>query len=370
MAARIKNEPFLIERTHNMRTSLNPLMYNIPSFSKLFETAGTYEVLFSPGIYAFAMRAGAGAGGTGGAMGNQYQQGDGGAGGIGELVFKTIVITKSVRATVYVGAGGKTAPNGGNGGPGGNATNSGAAGAGGGGGMPTYIQFDPQTLITNYYGWKCPPVDSGVYVGPTRTFYVTYDDVSTIYVSDTPMAYTWGTFALTSNTNYSNGQQVFYASDSATISITISIQNGIVQLVGTTTNMFGATVTPLDISDSFVGNIVLTTSLSPESNAPVYNTDFSTLGNISSVDSDSFVYDGQTYTPYPTADTSTTQTVTTETIASDGGGGGGGGGAPGEAGRFCDGGSGGGGGGYYRLENGKVVSVPGKKGGNGALSYS
>lgn len=351
-----------------MRTSLNPLMYNIPSFSKLFETAGTYEVLFSPGIYAFAMRAGAGAGGTGGAMGNQYRQGDGGAGGIGELVFKTIVITKSVRATVYVGAGGKTAPNGGNGGTGGNATNSGAAGAGGGGGMPTYIQFDPQTVITNYYGWKCPYDTDGIYVAATTTYYV--NGIYTVTIDTQPGEYNLASFTLTNGTRYNTGVYFVRPTANDGVNIWLELNDGMAVLRGETVNMFGATVTPLDISDSFVGNVVLTTSLSPESNAPVYNTDFSTLGNITSVDSDSFVYDGQTYTPYPAADTSTTQTVTTETIASDGGGGGGGGGAPGEAGRYCDGGSGGGGGGYYRLENGKVVSVPGKKGGNGALSYS
>lgn len=127
-----------------MRTSLNPLMYKEFSYSKLFESAGTYELLLSPGTYYVAMCGGGGAGGNKGANSNDGQPGgNGGAGGNADIIRQTIDIIQSTTATVYVGTGGLTKANGGNGGNGGSKYNNpgGAGGGGGGGGQPTYITF-------------------------------------------------------------------------------------------------------------------------------------------------------------------------------------------------------------------------------------
>ena len=126
-----------------MRTSLNPLMYKVRSYSRLFEEAGSYEILLSPGTYYVAMRGGGGAGGGGGQMAEQFRQGNGGAGGTASLTQRTIIVFQSTRAIVHVGTGGLTKPNGGNGGDGGDYTHkNGSGGGGGGGGMPTYIEFE------------------------------------------------------------------------------------------------------------------------------------------------------------------------------------------------------------------------------------
>ena len=131
-----------------MRTSLNPLMYNTISYSRLIETAGTYELLLSPGTYYMALCGGGGAGGNKGA--NSYKEnqagGNGGAGGTASVVERTVQIPTSMRCLVYVGDGGRTSTNGGNGGVGGGSGggNAGTGGSGGGGGMPTYIQFAQQ----------------------------------------------------------------------------------------------------------------------------------------------------------------------------------------------------------------------------------
>lgn len=137
-----------------MRTSLNPLMYNTKTYSKLFEVAGTYELLLSPGTYYVAMCGGGGAGGSRGENSADAQQGGaGGCGGSATVVERTILIPVSMMCTVSVGNGGRTSANGGNGGVGGakGGGNAGGGGAGGGGGMPTYIQF-------------AQPIDNSTYI--------------------------------------------------------------------------------------------------------------------------------------------------------------------------------------------------------------
>lgn len=125
-----------------MRTSLNPLMYKVRSYSRLFEEAGTYELLLSPGTYYISMCGGGGAGGAGAGQGYQKKQGDGGAGGTAVPTTQQITITTPTKAIVHVGTGGLTKANGGNGGAGGDKPDSNiSGGGGGGGGMPTYIEL-------------------------------------------------------------------------------------------------------------------------------------------------------------------------------------------------------------------------------------
>ena len=103
-----------------MRTSLNPLMYNTYSYSRLFEEAGTFEILLSPGTYYVAMCGGGGAGGSkGGNSSNGQIGGSGGAGGTAIISKETIVVSTAQRAVITVGSGGLTKANGGNGGNGG-----------------------------------------------------------------------------------------------------------------------------------------------------------------------------------------------------------------------------------------------------------
>ena len=138
-----------------MRTSLNPLMYKEFSYSRLFETAGKYELLLSPGTYYVAM---SGGGGAGGSIGKNIglAGGNAGAGGKGDVVTQKIILDTATRATVYVGAGGLTKANGGNGGNGGTqGTRDGGGttggdsvnGCGGGGGYPTYIHFSNNQIV-------------------------------------------------------------------------------------------------------------------------------------------------------------------------------------------------------------------------------
>ena len=138
-----------------MRTSLNPLMYKEFSYSRLFETAGTYRLLLSPGTYVVLM---SGGGGAGGSIGKNLglAGGDGGAGGKGDRVVQNITVSESVLATVYVGAGGLTKANGGNGGNGGTSGSRNGGGitggdsvnsCGGGGGYPTYIRLGTGQII-------------------------------------------------------------------------------------------------------------------------------------------------------------------------------------------------------------------------------
>lgn len=126
-----------------MRTSLNPLMYKLFYYSHLFEEAGTYELLLSPGTYFVATCGGGGAGGSKGEDSSGGQLGGfGGSGGSAIPTLATVTINESLSANVYVGAGGLTKENGGNGGNGGSGSHPGGdGGGGGGGGMPTYIHF-------------------------------------------------------------------------------------------------------------------------------------------------------------------------------------------------------------------------------------
>lgn len=156
MAGRIKATRFITTKNGiNMRTSLNPLMYKEFSYSRLFETAGTYRLLLSPGTYVVLM---SGGGGAGGSIGKNLglAGGDGGAGGKGDRVVQNITVSESVLATVYVGAGGLTKANGGNGGNGGTSGSRNGGGitggdsvnsCGGGGGYPTYIRLGTGQII-------------------------------------------------------------------------------------------------------------------------------------------------------------------------------------------------------------------------------
>lgn len=113
---------------------------------KLITSTGSHTVYLPAGIYKFVIRGGGGAGGQGEYKGT-YGSGSGsvgGAGAKGELSVRSpIVVPSYMSATVYVGAGGKTKPNGGNGGNGGSVTDCGQTpGAGGGGGVPSYVYFN------------------------------------------------------------------------------------------------------------------------------------------------------------------------------------------------------------------------------------
>lgn len=139
-----------------MRTSLNPLMYKPTALSKLWATAGSYELNLSPATYMTVNRGAGGAGGT-------ANGGSAGCGGSATLSIKMFKLTTAQRITVVVGAGGQTKSNGGNGGNGGtrgNRDNHGVAGGdavngcGGGGGMPTYISFPGTAMVAGYLAWQ------------------------------------------------------------------------------------------------------------------------------------------------------------------------------------------------------------------------
>ena len=338
-------------------------MYKNWGFEKLFETAGTRYVPMSNGEYYFRLRGGGGAGGGGGTD-DRSSGGAGGAGGIGQLVNTKINIQGNCVATIVVGVGGTTS--GGNGGNGGSGNGSNAGGNGGGGGMPSYVLINQQTIVETYYGWTYASNDSGIYVGPTRTYYVTYDNPASIYISETPMTYTWGSFVLTNGTTYTNGQQLFYASDSATIRITLDITNGSVRLVGTATNAFDATVTPLDVTSDFIGGYALTQTGTPRVGDDVFDRDFQYIGEITDINGDMFVFNANTYSRYPAIDTSRTVEAASQIIPAQGGAGGGGGGGSGKYGRNVSNGGGGGGGGLYYIDDtAQITNIPGKTGGAG-----
>ncbi|MBQ9540581.1 MAG: hypothetical protein IJU89_04125, partial [Alphaproteobacteria bacterium] len=309
-----------------MKTPLNPLMFGAGIKELLVTQPGVSTVKLYPGKYLFTMCGGGGAGGT--ISTAARSGGNGGAGAHGELTSETVILTRTTIVTINVGTGGLTYANGGNGGysdgssVGGSYSSNYIGGFGGGGGMPTYIMFDAQTASQSYFGWKFPPVSTGVYRGQTKRYYVTYDDPQTLYISDTPMAYTWGNgFELVNGNTYTNGQQLFYVSDSATVTVNISIVNGVVRLVGTASNAFGATVVPTDVSADFVGGTVYTQTDSPAVGDNVYDDAFNAIGTITSVDGATFEYNQNTYSRYSDIDTTQQGSVFSNVYFANGGGG-------------------------------------------------
>lgn len=269
--------------------------------SGLWQTAGTETLVLPQGSYEMVLH---GAGGAGGQSGTTYEDYSGGSGGAGGVGHREVFFVRLARPTVvglYVGAKGLTVANGGNGGAKGAWTDSGESGAGGGGGKPTYVKFAAQALTQNYYGWKYAPVNSGIYVGATKTFYVTSNDRSTFYISETQMAYTLFSFQLVKGTHYANGEQLFYMSEQAfTIIIQINISNGVVQLTGT--NSGTISIIPTDISNEFIGGEVLTQTLTPVVGDGVFSNGQSYLGQITEVGDGTFVFENNTCTRYSVAD--------------------------------------------------------------------
>jgi len=358
-----------------MRTLLNPLMM-VNKYEKLFTTPGAYSLTLSPGRYLVVCRGAGGAGGTNGTGGGHGgTAGTGGAGAKGDLTTSTVVVSNTMLLNIVVGDGGLTRGNGGNGGMGGARGGrygplgaDGINGCGGGGGRPSYVITNPQTATENFYGWRHTLTGSSKYIAATKTYYVTYDSPETIYISETERTYTWGAFELTSGTIYTNGQQVFSASDSATISVNISIVGDTVRLTGTATGAFSASVIPLDVSGNFSNTLdVLTQNATPAAGGIVYDMLFNSIGTITSVGTDSIEYDGDTYSRHADIDTSRQIQINPLVFYANGGGGGGGGGSGAIYGRYSGGGGGGGGGGYYYFDttNNAVVAVNGCDGATG-----
>lgn len=132
------------------RSLLNPLMYRLRWKDVFLNTPQDTTVRLPDGYYTIVIRGAGGAGGTQGSA-NGSTGGVGGCGGKGKIFSTTFFLQNTVYARAYVGAGGKTRPNGGNGGAGGTRGgryDHGATGGdgtnacGGGGGFPSFLKID------------------------------------------------------------------------------------------------------------------------------------------------------------------------------------------------------------------------------------
>lgn len=343
---------------------------------RLYTVPGVYTMAIPRGYYQVVVRGGGGAGGDGATQssGTRYlPQGTGGAGGKGQIDDATFVLTQAVNATIQVGAGGLTYANGGNGGAPGDSDKA-QGGAGGGGGHASYLMMDTEVADVPYYGWATQPVSSGIYEGPTTTFYITYnnDNPQLAYISSTRLDGDYGSFVLINGQTYTNNQQLYYYSDSSTLEATIAINNGTVTLEAVGTNDLANTYTPLDVSSQFVGGVVLTQTDTPAVNDTVYDETFTAVGVITSIVGTTIEYNSVFYSTYSAKDTTHEEVINTDMYCAQGGGGGGGSGTGRvEYSRYGTGGGGAGGGGYYYTDiNGIEINYAGKKGGNGGVHNS